>query len=303
VNDTLNNLLLPISLFLLGFLFKKGKLLKKEDGDRFLRVVFYLGLPSLVFLTDSSIKLSADLFYIPFIPIIFTLCMFYSSLVIGPLLSLKRRSLGVFLISTMISNVGFTLPFIRAVYGNTSLAPYFLFDFGGGLMVFTFVYFVASKYGAGKSEKNMVVQKILLAPPLWAMGLGLLCNFMQWSPPLLVSNILQVNSNLVTPLLMLSLGIYFEMKVVKPLPTITAVIIGTFLGFTIGVMLALLFHLQSLTKIIVIICCAAPAGYNTLTFSSLENLDKEFAASVVSLSVLIGIFFVPFLILFLNWVT
>jgi len=42
---------------------------------------------------------------------------------------------------------------------------------------------------------------------------------------------------------------------------------------------------------------AAPVGYTTLTYSFLENLDMEFAASLISFSIIMGMIFVPLLIL------
>jgi predicted Na+-dependent transporter len=41
-------------------------------------------------------------------------------------------------------------------------------------------------------------------------------------------------------------------------------------------------------------------GYNTLTFSSLAKLDVEFASSLVSVSVLLGLIYTPILILLLG---
>jgi hypothetical protein len=64
----------------------------------------------------------------------------------------------------------------------------------------------------------------------------------------------------------------------------------------LGIAFINLFNLQGLSKIVVLIMSSAPAGINTLTYSSMENLDNEFAASVVSYSTLIGMVFIPVLI-------
>ncbi len=95
---------------------------------------------------------------------------------------------------------------------------------------------------------------------------------------------------------MLSLGIYFSPKLVKIFPLISAIVIRMLFGLLLGFFFVELLNLEGLTRLIILIGSAAPVGYNTLTFSSLENLDKEFAASLVSFSILIGIVFIPILI-------
>jgi predicted permease len=67
-------------------------------------------------------------------------------------------------------------------------------------------------------------------------------------------------------------------------------------GLMLGFILVKLFDLEGLSKAVVLLGAAAPVGYNTLTFSSMENLDKEFAANLVSFSILTGIIFIPILI-------
>ena len=66
-------------------------------------------------------------------------------------------------------------------------------------------------------------------------------------------------------------------------------------GLAFGILLSNLFGLEDMLRKVVIICSSAPVGYNTLVLSSLENLDKEFAASLVSISLILGIIYVPVL--------
>jgi len=46
----------------------------------------------------------------------------------------------------------------------------------------------------------------------------------------------------------------------------------------------------------VVVCSALPIGFNTLIFANLENMDREFAATEVSISILIALFLIPYLI-------
>jgi len=55
-----------------------------------------------------------------------------------------------------------------------------------------------------------------------------------------------------------------------------------------------------LTRMIVLLGSSAPIGFNTITFASMEELDKEFAASLVSASIVTGIIYVPLFIFFMG---
>ena len=71
------------------------------------------------------------------------------------------------------------------------------------------------------------------------------------------------------------------------------------IGFFMGLIYIGVFRLQGLEMVVALIASSAPAGYNTLTFASLENLDKEFAATLVSFTILIGMVLVPILMMLL----
>lgn len=296
MNEALIKIIPVILVFVLGYFLKKINLLKKEDGDLFLKLVFYVTLPALIILSISNIKLALDFIYLPVIAALVILITYFASYLTSKSLRLQNKSLGVFLIGSMIMNVGFTLPFIIAAYGQEGLARISLFDFGNGFLVFTFVYYIACKYGRSKKESKTMIKKFLLSPPIWALVIALILNLAGLKTPVVAENFLQIIGDLTTPLIMLSLGIYFTPKIVKFLPLSLAMIIRMLFGLFLGLVFVKLFDLEGLTRVIVLLGSAAPVGYNTLTFSSLEDLDKEFAASLVSFSVLIGIIFIPALI-------
>jgi hypothetical protein len=52
-------------------------------------------------------------------------------------------------------------------------------------------------------------------------------------------------------------------------------------------------------RAIALILAGAPFGFNTLTFSNMENLDTKFAASLISTGIMLGLIITPFLIMIL----
>jgi len=195
-------------------------------------------------------------------------------------------------------NTGFTLPFVLAAYGNQGLAIYTIFDFGNTLMIFTFAYYFAIKFG--KNEKSKIpIKKFLLLPPIWGLILGIIFNLLKFELQPTVLNFLEIVGKPTIFLVILSLGIYFSPKVTNLEKMLTVFSLRIGLGLCLGFIAVNIFNIEGIMRTLIVIFCGAPVGYNTLIFASLEELDKEFAASLVSISLLLGIVYVPLLIYFL----
>lgn len=296
MNEIIIKIIPVILIFILGYLLKRIKLLNKENGDLFLKLVFYVSLPALILLSITNIDLNLSFIYLPFIAVLVILITYVVSYFIGNFFNLKNYSLGVFLVGSLIMNMGFTLPFFIAAYGTEGLARASLFDFGNGLLTFTFIYYLACKYGENKKDSKTMVKKFLYSPPLWALVIGLALNLQNIKIPDISTNFLQLLGNMTIPLIMLSLGIYFSFKIVKTKALISLIFIRMILGLLLGLFFVYIFNLDGVNRMVVLIGASAPVGYNTLTFSSMENLDKEFAASIISYSILLGIVFIPLII-------
>jgi malate permease and related proteins len=293
--------ILPVILiFVLGYFLKIIQFLNKENAALFLKVVFYISLPALILLSVSEIKLSPDLIFLPLITILVMVITYGVSYGLGKLLHLEKKVMGVFLIGTIIMNTLFSLPFILAAYGEEGLSRMMIFDFGNALLVFTFVYSIACKYGDQGGNSKMLLKKLASSSPIWALFIAIILNLADIRIHPAGINFLKIVGNLTIPLAMLSLGIYFNPKIVRIVPLSYAVMVRMLFGFLLGVIFVKMFNLEGLNRQIVIIGSSVPSGYATLTFSAIENLDAEFASSLVSTSVLIGIFLIPALILFLS---
>jgi hypothetical protein len=143
-------------------------------------------------------------------------------------------------------------------------------------------------------------KKFLLIPPIWAIVIGLLINLTHTQLPNALQALFGTLGAMTSPLIMLALGIYFCPRLLHIKPAIGVTIIRMGIGLVIGLIITKIFSLDALSEKIVIIAAAAPVGYNTLTFSSIEKLDKEYAASIISFSMLIGIVLTPILFLILK---
>lgn len=294
--DVILEILPLLAIAVLGYLAKATSILKKEHGGILLRIVFYFALPALILTSVSHAELKIEYALLPLASALIILTIYFISSLTGKKLKLNKKALGVFLVGTMIINNGFIIPFVFASFGEAGLSRLFIFDFSNGLIVFTFVYFLACKYGENNYSKKVLRRKLIFSPPIWAMIIAVIFNLKDVSFGNTTNEFLQILGKLTIPLLMLSLGLFFNRKIVKFKALSLAISIRMFGGLLLGYIFTIIFGFEGLTKTIVLISASAPIGYNTLTFSSLEKLDDEFAASLVSYSILIGIIYTPILI-------
>jgi predicted permease len=300
VTEIIQNIIPLVLLFAVGLFFRKIGVFKPEDGDLLLKVVFYIALPALLLLSVARARLTWGVAFLPLISagVIFLTYLFM--LATSKPLRVERMTRGVMLVGAMILNVGFIIPFVMTAYGEEGLARLMIFDLGNGFMVFTFVYYQACKYGGGPADACLMRNKLLKSPPLWALVAGVALNLLDVEIPNVAVHFLEIAGDLTVPLLMLVIGFFFHVKVTNLRALLLVIFIRMGAGLLIGLAIVNILGLEGLLKNIVVLGCATPVGYNTLTFTSLENLDREFAAGLVSISVLAGMVYVPLLIFLLS---
>lgn len=287
---------LPVLLtFLLGYVLKKTKFFEPEDGGLLLKLVFFVGSPALTYLAISTLDITPNLLIFPLISALVMFTVYFADRVISRNFSVPQTTVGVYFIGTLIANTGFALPFLLATYGEDAAAMVAMYDLAGGFLTYVFVYSIAVQHGDHRPSNKFILQKILIAPPVWGLILGLIANFSGFETPVIITQLLKNLGNIVSPLIMLALGLYFSPKLLHPKMISLALLTRMGGGMMLGYVLSTLFGLTGIEKAIAIICAGAPIGFNTLTFANMEKLDVKFATSLVSTGIAIGLIVVPLL--------
>lgn len=68
-------------------------------------------------------------------------------------------------------------------------------------------------------------------------------------------------------------------------------------GLLVGLVIVELLGLRGIDRSVLLILASTPVGFNTITFATLENLDKPFAASTVSLLLIISLILIPMILI------
>jgi len=280
-----------ITMFLVGYLTRKLKIFSSKDADRLLQLVLNITLPALSILSLAQLKIETNLLYIVLYPFIIVLITFLPANFITKRLSVSQKTKGSFLVGSLIINTGFVSTFIFAFFGKEGFGYYSLFDLGNSFMIYFFAYYQAIRYSE-KQDSKLPIKKMLALPPVWGVMVGLILNLVGINLSAPIASTLEYIGNPTMPLIIFSLGIYFNPKLNNLKLVLSVLFFRMVLGFLLGLAIVKFFHLTSIIKHITLICATAPVGFNTLIFSELEELDKEFAATIVSFSLIIAIIFI-----------
>ncbi|HMS31973.1 MAG TPA: AEC family transporter [Candidatus Saccharibacteria bacterium] len=296
--DTIIKIFPLILVFGIGYGLKKLKFLTSDDGSSLLKVIFSAGVPALVFTSILKVNIDASIAILCLLPaaIVGTTLLAVFTLRGSLLKKVNIKAFGSLLVGVTIMNTGFLLPFVEKVYGADGLVRFALIDAFNGLLVFSIVYAIAVKLGNEKQDNSFIVKKLFMSPPLWALIIAFSVKLMGLTPPALVNDTLTMIARLVGPVILIALGLKFTPVVKKPGLLGLSLVLRFVLGGLIGVMFVKVFGLHGLNTSIAIFASIAPIGFNSITFAELEKLDVEFAASQVSIAILVALIIAPIVI-------
>ena len=299
--DIVIKLLPTLVLVGLGYSLKRLKLFDADFGRSLLKFVFLVATPALALRSISQLHLDASLLALVILPVVLTVASFALAKPLEKKVHLKPKQFAVFLMATMAVNSGFTLPFVVSLAGDAGAARVALFNVMNNVMVFGWVYAIAISYGdRGRLSRAEVAKKVLLTPVFIAILVALAMNFGKAAIPHWLSPTVSLLADLTSPLILLALGLLLELRIMFPLQTFQSLAIRMLGGLAIGLAFVALFHLTGPDKIAALILSASPVGFNAITFSSIEKLDDEFAASIVSTGLLVGLVLISALTVFLS---
>ncbi len=282
--------------FAVGVAARQLKLLSAKDATVLLRFVPNVCLPPLMILAIYRVELAGDMVLIPFCAMLVVFAIYFISSAAGKALRMSGPTFGSFLVGTLIMNTAFALPFFQSAFGDEGLARASLYDIGNTFLIFTFSYYNAIKYGDNSHTDKIQWNKFLKLPPLWAMlvAFGIKLGGMR-IPPLGIE-ILEMLGQPSGTIIMVAMGLTFHPRLSHLGKACLGVFIRMGCGLGIGLLLAWIFGLQGIARNVVVTCSAMPVGFNTLIFAELENLDLEFASTMVSISIVLAMITTPLLI-------
>lgn len=283
--------LLPIfAYFLIGFLLRYLGVANREQAAFLFRLVFYVTLPALVFISIANAELNRRTMLLPVAGITVNLICAAAAILHVRMTKLDSHRAGAVVLGAGIMNTLFVFPFILAVLGQAALADAFLFDLGNAIFVGTIAYSISLYFGktAGESVASYSF-KTIRTPIFVAIVAALIVNTFQVAVPSIVSDILSPLGSTAMPLVLIAVGISFSTAGLSSSLTITTILLRMLLGLIAGLLIVWVFGFTGVTAAVVVVLAAAPIGFNSVALASIGKLDTEQAASALSVSVAIGV--------------
>ena len=239
------------------------------------------------------------------VPLLGTVVITILSLLVGRLLKLPRKKLGVFMMMCSVSNAIFVgLAMCTELFGDTC-TPYVMLYY---LINTSFVQllFLSLVRWSGESRgfDLRMLQKFLTTPAVIAVFVGLALVWFEVRLPSLVMSYCRYMNNLVTPLALLLTGYIIHdigLKNVRLDRDLGIAMVFRFLlAPALSVALCRAFGVTGLAHDVLIVETAMPVVTQTVVAAAEYGADEEFAAQGAALSTIACFVVIPVLMLILS---
>ena len=281
--------------FVLGFVLKKLRIFKEEDGNVVLKLAFYIFLPAILFQSVRKVEFT---FAYLFFPVIILICQLLVSFLVSRFLKnkdmdegRKRIIVGFF----GAANIGFLYPFYISIFGEADVCRLGLLDFGNSI----FIYAVMYSYIVGIKKKRDIVQKIFLSPGIIALILSLVVNLLHINIYAPIDIFISQLANLTGFAMLFSLGIFFNFKMSEIKESGKIILVKEVFKIILLVFVYYL-NIGYYTKAAFMMVIVAPGASSILNFSLFAKSDTKFASKLISLSMIIAFIEIPIIVYLLQ---
>lgn len=210
----------------LGILLK-AKFKSPNEVNGIKKIILNLALPATIFIALLGIEIKASLLLLPVLALAFNIVLFVATPLFLPLVGVKKGTSAYSTARLLIPSLAPGLscfPFVLEFLGEAYLAKAAMADLGNKVFVLIVLYLVAMRWyyarnqenQAGSKAKIMSLLKTLVTEPvnlfIGAALMLLVCGFSMESLPFVLSETLSKLSLIMTPLVLLFIGLAVKIK-------------------------------------------------------------------------------------------
>ncbi|MFC2072802.1 AEC family transporter [Chloroflexota bacterium] len=283
------NIILPVFIVIfIGYLLGK---ITKMDVSAIVNVVFYVGLPALIFtsmLSEKIVLLGAVKIWAAAIIITFG-CGTVAWIVFR---IIGQKHSGLYIPISLMNAAYIPFPIMHLVYGSEGLFVATLFYIPNVLLMFSWGLYIA----AGKYWKESI-KEVFKVPTIYTAVAGLMFNLLNVAVPDLIVKPLNLIGMMVIPLVLLVLGCNLSVVKITTLPTtFLASFFRVGVGLLFGFLTVNLFDLTDVLRAVVILGSAMPAAVNASLIATKYENEADLVSSVVFFTTLASLVVIPFLL-------
>ena len=301
MNEIAVTILSIIIMIGLGYFLKRIDFLSEKDIDPFNKIVMYILLPCMIFhaLYSADLSLISKLGILPLVILASSVVTGIVSFFILKQLKLDDITLWSVLVTVMIANTAFMgYPVTLGIFGQEGFLRAIFCDIAT-LCIFLILSFVLIlKFGG---TVKTAVKKITFFPPLWAVILGLVFNFINIPIGPVIDNTVNYLGQGAIPLIMIALGLSIDFSAIKRsksmivFTSIMKLMFFPIVAFVVATQLGLV----DLQFKISIVEAAMPAGMMSLLLAITYKLDYELTSDCILINTVISLITLPIIIMIL----
>ncbi|MEY3320753.1 MAG: hypothetical protein RLZZ417_336 [Bacteroidota bacterium] len=273
----------------IGFLLKKGGIIKDHEGRVLSRLLMHTTFPALMVVSTIGIDLNPSLFLIPLFAVFVSAVMLSIAYFV-----FKKEMMAIRGVLTMSSggwNVGlFGFPLIESIWGSKALLFAIMYDIGNTFLAFGVLYPIGNYFSKTPSKgKLSMFKKVLLLPPVLGMLLGLSLNATSIPLPVIIEELLTTLAKANKPFVLLLLGIYLSFELDKK--QLKGILKVLSIRYGIGLLTILLLYFllpKTLMTSVLMALVILPVGMSVLLFSDELGFDSRIAGTLANLSLLVS---------------
>ena len=290
-----------ILLIIIGYICRRTEFLKPETTQVLNKIVIYIAIPSLIFLSMYN----ADLSNLETLGTITLTCIMVGSLtgllayIFANIMKYPPKTKWSLVTTSALFNSGFLgYPVILGVFGAEGMVRAVFFDVGSTILFISFSILLMLNYGGSYQS---IIRRSVLFPPFLAVVLGILANLSHLPLGSILPDVLGYLSGAAIPLIMISLGLSLEFKEVyehissASFVSFIKLIISPF----IAVILATVLGLSGINYSVAVIEAGMPSAMLSLVLAITYNLDVKISAACIFLSTALSMITLTMLILFI----
>ena len=299
MNEIAVTILSIIIMIGLGDFLKRIDFLSEKDIDPFNKIVMYILLPCMIFhaLYSADLSLISKLGILPLVILASSVVTGIVSFFILKQLKLDDITLWSVLVTVMIANTAFMgYPVTLGIFGQEGFLRAIFCDIAT-LCIFLILSFVLIlKFGG---TVKTAVKKITFFPPLWAVILGLVFNFINIPIGPVIDNTVNYLGQGAIPLIMIALGLSIDFSAIKRsksmivFTSIMKLMFFPIVAFVVATQLGLV----DLQFKISIVEAAMPAGMMSLLLAITYKLDYELTSDCILINTVISLITLPAVIM------
>lgn len=262
----------------------------RDHAQFILRLVFFVTLPALAFLSIASQAFSSERLLLPVAAIIVNLACTGLALAYIRRAAFDGKTAGAIVLSAGVANVAFVIPFVEYGLGTAALASVVLYDVGNAVFVATGSNLMAARFGGTRDASlSSSLATISRTPLLIAVVVALLMSATGLRPWDAIRAALDPIAGMTAPLVLIAMGALVTTIPLTRAAVIATVAIRMLVGLAAGIAVVLILNPKPFESVAILAAAAAPVGFNAVTLASIHKLDVDVAAAALFLSVLCGL--------------